>query len=428
MKTKVYNQKVPYSRMRRSENAHIIDNRVSFIAQTKMINLIQRANTGYQSIEKKDASAPVPFSDNRPEMLMQRKWMDTVNQYPLQCRKMLGAELNVTEDGTVPIFDSRVHNGILFSKNVTVPDLTANTIAKSYHLAICPIGNIMKAHTYTDYGLVNFVPAMPVVAPANIITYLTTQIVQGHTVQDHLHVTDPSAMRILVERLNWQGIKERLSQWYWNRDTLLNNRNIGLIDPFVVRMTLKSSIRNKQGWEVDTQFADSGAGYITRVHDGKNDITGSIVTARDFNLDQNTPAVDKSSYIYSSTHAAVGDFGVATDAMSPYNAGDNMGSKHAGFDAFTWMAAEGARFKPVGDLGERATPTANFYTKPYKTKWKDAHNVTLDWLMQSWGTHFGRAYGITAATMIPVVDGNGDEITHKPAKPNYNLTKETMEK
>lgn len=25
MKTKVYNQKVPYSRMRRSENAHIID-------------------------------------------------------------------------------------------------------------------------------------------------------------------------------------------------------------------------------------------------------------------------------------------------------------------------------------------------------------------------------------------------------------------
>jgi hypothetical protein len=347
-----------------------------------------------------------------------------------------------TESGKTSIFDSRVSYGKLLTQTINVVNHDAKTVLAAYQKAIAPIGNSLRQHrdtgapaNYTDVGAAKFpnlVGAMPMLPPAaGIVPYLMANPAgPAGAMQNWLDVPNQSAMEKLFEGLDWNQSKAQIQTWFSTRDLLLDNKYVGLIDPLIVRLSFQSQVRGQRDWVIDTQFGDSATGYIVRVNDGKNDITGSIVTAGAFAVDQANVTTDENDLLYSSTHvpgnpASMGD---RIDALTAHQNGDTKGSQHDALDAFTVLGAEGARFIPVAELGGAATLGANFYTKPKSSGFKGAHSVTLQWLYINWGQHFGRAYNITRETMAAVVDAQGLVIASKPAKPNYNLSSGTMDR
>ncbi len=401
------------------------------------------------------------FVNNRPEVIVQRKLQEMANNSPqiqnatIPYNNLLASTLQVidrmpaiqrraantreltgtTENGTAPIFDSKVNTGKQFDKTIRVKNHDAFEVIKAYQKAITPIGNSFAAVHYTDAGnakFPNMVGAMPVVTPpAGILTYLMTQVLGPTPVQGWLDVPTPKAMqKLFPAEWSWSKVKEMLQMWYGSgRAALLDNNSIGLVDPFIVRMVFESEQRGQNNWEVDTQFADSAKGYVVRVHDGKNDITGTIVTAGDFAAETGNPTATSTDLVYSSTHVpgGVASVGTRVGNLHEHQGGDTRGGQHDALDAFTLIGAEGARFRPVAELGSSATMGANFYTKPGKG-FKGAHNVNLPWLYANWGLHFRSGYDITKETMATVVNANGMAINQKPAKPNYNLTSGVMDK
>jgi len=345
--------------------------------------------------------------------------------------------------GTADIFDSRVTTGKLFGMTVPVKNNDAATVIKAYHSAITPVGNAVANTTFLDTGVAKFsnpVAAMPVLAPVNVLNYLMTTVVGVGTIGFRLDVANDSAMsKLFGDDLDWTRVKFKLASWFQTRDLLLDNKYVGLLDPLVLRITFQSQTAQQGDWEVDTQFAESGRGYIVRIKDGKNNVSGQILTNPAFILAAGAATANADDYIYSSTHVGGGPAAVAgmgpgavplgtrVDALRGAQNPDTRGAQHDALDAFTLAAAEGARFRPVGELGGAAHLWANFFTKPGPA-FKNAHNVTLQWLYLNWGGLFGSAYDITKETMATVVDAQGAAITKKPAKPNYNLTTGVMDK
>lgn len=129
-------------------------------------------------------------------------------------------------------------------------------------------------------------------------------------------------------------------------------------------------------------------------------------------------------YLYSSTHDQ-GDesFGARIGSMAPSH--PKVGDNAQGLDAVTWLAAEGARFAPVAELGSAGSPSSRYFIKPNADDWTGYRFFTTSDLMQSWKELFGKRYGISAATMATVIadrgKGSADE-AQPPAGVHYNLT------
>jgi len=414
---------------------------------------INRATADTVAQKKSRSNSAFQLIDNRPETVVQRKLQEITNNSShngllnsapqvtggmpaIQRRAANTSEVTgTTENGTASIFDTKVNTGKRFDKIIKVKNHDAFGVIKAYHSAIAPIGNSLAVVNYTDVGNLKFpnmVDTMPVATPpAGMLTYLTTTILGPSTVQGWLDIPNLNAMqRVFPTKWSWSKVKEMLQMWYGaGRAALLDNKYIGLVDPLIVRMIFESEQQGEYNWEVDTQFADSAKGYIVRVHDGKNDITGTIVTAGDFAAHGGAATITSNDLLYSSTHVPGGGVSVGTRVgnLHDHQGGNTRGGQHDALDAFTLIGAEGARFRPVAELGSHITVGANFYTKP-KKGFKGAHNVTLQWLYTNWGALFGSAYDVTKETMVPVVNANGVAINGKPAKPNYNLTSGVMDK
>ena len=106
--------------------------------------------------------------------------------------------------------------------------------------------------------------------------------------------------------------------------------------------------------------------------------------------------------------------------MTGHSPGDTKGKDHEGFDAITWMAAEGARFRPVKTLGARATPQTKFFIFPSVKNWQTIKAVDSTWLMQKWGGVFHKKYNIPSKRMAAVVQGQ-PTITFPKKGLMYNL-------
>lgn len=356
----------------------------------------------------------------------------------VQRRAVQASEVSGAADiGEASIFDSRINSGKHFRAQAPVPSHKVTDVIKAYQSAITPIGNAFANMSYTDVGATKFpnlAPAFPNQVPAvGIIPYLMNNPpgLAGPVV-DWFDVDGASAMeRLFPESWSWAAVTYHLQDWFGaGRQGLRNNKYVGLIDPFIVTHVFQSAQSDQNDWEVDTQFADSAKGYIIRVHDGQSDVTGSIATAADFAATANTPTNDSSDLNYSSTHVpgGIANMGTRLNTLRAHQQGDDVDEQHDALDAFTLLAAEGARFAPVAELGAGASMTANFFTKPKKKNYKEAHSVTLPWLYINWGGRFGSAYNISKETMATVIDAQGVAITKKPAKPNYNLSTGTMDK
>ena len=349
----------------------------------------------------------------------------------------------VASAGKAAIFSSTlVSQGPLYSKTVPIGANDAETAIAAYQKEIIPIGQAARAATnttkvnpdaYTDKAQPN---------PVGQLGGVVSSAFRAK-VGELLVATAPQLNSLgLTANLPKAAAAPLLNTLFNGREALLGNDDVGLVDPFVVRLNLHqgSHVKGEEDWSVDTQFASTAGGYIVRIVDGKNAVTGSIVSPEEFaGTAKNVAATQSTDFIYSSTHEQDGGaFGERVETLDrPASAAKGRNGKrissglptrdaHANaFDAVTWIAAEGARFKPVAELGGKATPETNFYTIPDREDgWR---NVTLNWLMSNWGARFKRSYGISRDFIARVAAEFGTPMVEMPAKPRYNLDDGTID-
>lgn len=316
-----------------------------------------------------------------------------------------------------PIFDSDVRRGNVYTMERKMSGDDAFSAIEAYTPAIRPVGNDASQFTYLDKSVEKWWTQMP-----SDPNWAEDRMKALAGVKKDLALDDE-----MMEDTFRNVTKEQAAVWLWmvhsQRDHLRNNPHTALIDPFLVEMTLTRPKAKSKPWVITTQFANSAMGYITRVVAGDKDVTGSIVTSGEFRAERGNAAKPE-EFLFSSTHeGGPATFGERVETLAGWKRDDQKG-RHAGaFDAITWIAAEGARFEPVRQLGRNATPATPLYMKPGPGQ---AKCVTVHWLMQNWGKHFGRRYGITAEEVASKVAGEGTSI--KAVKGvRYNLTKKRVE-
>ncbi len=376
-------------------------------------------------------------SSHRAQQLqaMQRKTVDTATVpgpqavtkpgAPVQRRAATASELALTDSGeTGALFDARLDTAKVFTKEVPVTSHDASTVIAAYTNQIRPIGNVAAAFTgYTDQ-VMNAPPVplvYPQVPPAGFDAGLVTGMGMSTTGVAKVRAKSKDAVQ------TWLGAATTQPEMN------TNSKDFAWVDPFLVELTFKSSLKGHRPWTISTQFAHSGTGYIVKIKNGERDLTGTIKTAGDFANLENEEANNKNEYAFSSTHDQSDEmFSNKVRGLGKHEEGDTKGSKEHGLDAITWLAAEGARFQPVKALSDVAKPGTEFYMKPNNGNWTGARSATLSWLMVNWGGVFGKAYDIAPATiavgMTGATLGNGlTRIDHVPAGARYNLTKEKRE-
>ena len=320
------------------------------------------------------------------------------------------------------LFDSRLETGKLFTRNIRTNDNLYSTVISEYINAVRPVGTAAANFGgYTDRLMVN---------PSPMLGYLWPPVPAGGPFD--LALANQMGMSPAGISFVRGKTKEEAITWLTAASTQpqmnLNSDNFNWVDPFLVKLIFTSKQVRQRPWEITTQFADSGTGYITRIKNGEKDLTGTIKTQADFIALGNNPAVNKDEYVYSSTHDPNAQlFSEKISNISGYRAGSTRGENELGLDAITWLAAEGARFEPVRKMGKYSKPQTQFYVKPDPHGWAGARSCTLAWLMTNWGGHFNRAYNIPAATVAAIVALNGAAINHAPAGRRFNLTKDRVE-
>lgn len=318
---------------------------------------------------------------------------------------------------------SRLNRAPIYSKTVSIPDNNDKEALKGYYKAISTVGNKVANFSYLDQALVN--PPLPAMAAwaAGRPGYLA---LLSNVYQISADYLDRNIFPATATR---NEVSDEVDRWRDHRGILQDKIWVGHQDPFILRVVLASVKPGQEAWEIDTQFNDSATGYITRVQVGNKGISGKIVSPADFALLSPTPAAAADEYVYSSTHTLAGpDLETRMGGLAPPAPGDTRGGQDVGLDAVTWLAAEGARFIPVAELGGAARPNSIFYTKPKAKGWKDAMSVNLQWLAWNWGAFFGRRYNITAEEIATVVAVNGANINSKPGGVSYNLSTRSMNK
>jgi len=383
----------------------------------ELTHVVQQSGSG---IHKLKTSEP-----NKSHIASPRQVMNKVQEKTIQLRAANAQELNATQtEREGRIFDSAVSKGVIFTKQVQIPTNDTKDAISGYIDAIRQIGNSVKQFRFIDKNITNWATQMP-----NAQNWNNNRMVALAGVKADLEITN-KGMENLFSFKTREEARKWLDTVYRERDILRKRKYLQLVDPFLYELTLTSNRTGDNEWIITTQFADSAAGYITQVVVGNKDITGTMVTSGEFRMERGKWAEEDgaNAYIYSSTHEQ-GDtsFEQRVESLRGYEEDDQLGTQSRGLDAITWLAAEGARFKPVAEMKGKAKPQTQFYIKPQAKGWRGAKYVTLTWLMQNWGTHFNKAYGVEAETIASVVQQHGQPLTAKPSVSSYNLTKKRIE-
>ncbi|MCG2584166.1 DUF4157 domain-containing protein [Massilia sp. TS11] len=179
------------------------------------------------------------------------------------------------------------------------------------------------------------------------------------------------------------------------RNTLRNRAEIGLVDPFIVRLRIPQALHGAP-WEIDTNFSNSALSYITRIQIGPRGVTGHITASplAFAGVAGNIPA-DPAHYAFSPAHSVDEHHDVGAQ-IGGIAAGQTNAANHEGFDAIAKFAAEGARFVPVREMGMALKVNSRFYALDMHGQTK---SLSFRLLYQNWGTWFNRAYNIDSAAV-----------------------------
>ena len=405
---------------------HVVQQKQGRVSPTKQLK--SKVNINDDASLEKEAnvmgSKALQFKKITTPFLKKRNISSNVKQ--LRTLGIAGLNGNFVEvKADVDIFDSpRMKKGWQYNLATTSNNNNYTSVIDKYTTMIRPLGNNLSSQRYTDDRFSD-VQQMP------------GKIKWGQTKQQLLpkYENDNIIIKKRAYFDNYDNAKPIIDGLNAkDRSPIRNNNHIEAIDPFVSKITVTPTTGlNRTPWEIDTQFADSGSGYITKIKKGDQDISGSIATRPDFegkkgkNGNPDIPGKkdettgNKDDYSFSSTHEqTTGSFGSKVDAMTGHSPGDTKGKDHEGFDAITWMAAEGARFRPVKTLGARATPQTKFFIFPSVKNWQTIKAVDSTWLMQKWGVVFHKKYNIPSKRMAAVVQGQ-PTITFPKKGLMYNL-------
>jgi hypothetical protein len=333
----------------------------------------------------------------------------------VQHRRITTGELaGTTADGTDSIFDSKVSTGVKFKIARQIPAPDWNSVIADYHTAIRPIGNAVAVLGFIDqkFKFANNLPTQK--------TWGQKKNAFFATVRDELRLQPTLTLTEQPLLPFWQGLATSAK----DPDDLRNNADIGLIDPFVVVVEIKDSEdASKPAWQVVTQFANSGSGYIKKIYNGEQEFGGGIAASGRFNGAKDDDAARTGTdYLYSSTHdQGAESFGDRIGGMAPDKA--KVGGNAKGLDAVTWLAAEGARFAPVAALGTAGSPESRYFIKPNADNWTGYKFLTTSNLMQVWKEQFEMKYNVLSVKMAEVV-GRIGKVTEAqpPVGAHYNLT------
>lgn len=301
------------------------------------------------------------------------------------------------------LFDTlRMKKGWQYNLDTNSKKNDYQSVIGEYTSKISPLGGRLASRIYTDVNLGKKVKQVSTKASKVSVVdrvALKDDLVAKKLIQNDTYFDDYDKLAEVNNELAKKG----------DRDAIRDIAQVETIDPFVTIMKVTPTQGvSPQPWEIHTQFADSATGYITKIKKGDSDTTGSIKTRDDFNKDKNTTTIDGDDFTYSSTHdQSEGTFGSKIESISDHEIGDKEGKHHQGFDAITWMAAEGARYDPVKKLGGKASPQSLFFIIPDQANWKKVKGVDLNWLMGNWKDEFSKAYNISASTIKTKVSGMG---------------------
>lgn len=364
----------------------------------------------------------VCLEDNRPKSILQKKKTEPKNnspksevvqkkpdsklnnknlvpEKPIQLKTLGAAGLNgafLENRVDTPLFDSpRMANGWQYNANILCAANNYSSVLNAYNNTIRPLGNSLHDKVYTDKRIAAF-NNMPSSAKW---TQKRNEFIPPLIAEGILEDNRPY--------FDIEGNIRPILQVFASNDhnALRNNNELATIDPFVTKTTITPPL-GANAWEIDTQFADSGTGYITKIKRGDLNISGSIDTSHGFNATKNNAAATNADFKFSSTHdQGPKTFGQKIGGMSAHHAGSKIGTNHEGFDALTWIAAEGARFEPVRELGDKASPQSLFFNTT--DNWKQIRAVNLSWLMQNWKDSFGKRYNNSAIQISTVVGAAG---------------------
>lgn len=202
-------------------------------------------------------------------------------------------------------------------------------------------------------------------------------------------------------RANAANFKNNLAT---NRDSVRNNPAYGLVDPFIAQLTIPVA-GAAAPWIIQTNFSNASFGYIIDINVGPHNVHGQIAPSLgDFNaMSAQVPGVGN-LHTYSPGHDELDQNTVGTQ-IGTVAPGASHGANHLGLDAVTKLAAEGARFEPVRQLGTNLKLGSRFFAIDHDTN--RVKYLDFKKLYQRWGTWFGRAYAIPSTDVRREVLAHG---------------------
>ncbi|MEP1032664.1 DUF4157 domain-containing protein, partial [Ekhidna sp.] len=189
-----------------------------------------------------------------------------------------------------------------------------------------------------------------------------------------------------------------------NRNALRNTAAYGLIDPFISQLTIPV-VGAAAPWIIRTNFSHASFGYIIDIDIGPHNVHGQIAASVPaFTAISGAVPGVAAPHVYSPGHDTT-NLNTVGQQIGTVAGGSTHGANHIGLDAVTKLAAEGARFEPVRQLGTNLKINSIFFA----TSHSDNQVKYLDFqtLYQRWGTWFGRAYSITSAAVKAQVLAHG---------------------
>lgn len=341
----------------------------------------------------------------------------------IQRRTITAGETRGVADGTGPIFDSRIPLGNKFRIDVNSDSADWEAAIAAYINAIRPVGNVVRRNEFLDKNL-TFQNNLP-----SATTWGQKRRAFVPDAKRELQMADQSEA-IEKDRNYWAHFGTTAGKRD-NRSTMINNAAIGLIDPFLIHIEVTPTVAGARPWKFLTQFSDSGRGYVIKIFHGTQNIEANIEDNRAFRGGAARPGTstqavggNSAGYLYSSTHDQEDEsFQDRINNVQGSNpATDTKGQFGRGFDALTWLAAEGARFNAVEQLGGMGSPESRFFIKP-NDNWNGSKYLTTIQLMQNWKVWFDFQYDITNAQLAAVVSREGTDQNAPPPGAHYNLTR-----
>jgi len=181
------------------------------------------------------------------------------------------------------------------------------------------------------------------------------------------------------------------------RETARDDANIPMIDPFILQVVIPQT-GTASDWVFDVNYSEASLGYIIRIAEAPHGITGTIHDAGTFDLPlQNALPLDN-AFEFSSGHDTI-DLRSVGDQIDTIASGQTNQQNHIGLDAITKIAAEGARFEPIRELGMDLSMASKFYA--YNPDTHRIEYLTFLQLYANWGRAdwFNRRYGISTQTV-----------------------------